>query len=162
MDTLSSDQIITQVQALQDTTILLLSDLVRLPSFNGTKAELDAQIHVEKLLREAGFQTKRVPLAPAKKHPKFSPVDWNYDNRFNVVGTWNPHGETKGSSLAISGHIDVVPVEQETQNQWKNNPFDPVVENGRLFGRGAGDMKGDVIFRSAHDALISTVFFCTS
>lgn len=49
--------------------------------------------------------------------------------------------ETKvGETLAFAGHTDVVPTGSESQ--WKNPPFDPIIDNGMLYGRGAADMKG--------------------
>ena len=50
-------------------------------------------------------------------------------------------GEGKGAGLCLSGHIDVVPAGD--LDLWKiSSPYDPVVKNGKLYGRGACDMKG--------------------
>ncbi|XBC38269.1 MAG: succinyl-diaminopimelate desuccinylase [Buchnera aphidicola (Floraphis choui)] len=46
----------------------------------------------------------------------------------------------KGTTLAFSGHTDVVPSGEN--NNWKFPPFVPTVYNGCLFGRGVADMKG--------------------
>ena len=48
------------------------------------------------------------------------------------------HGETDGG-VVLSGHTDVVPV---TGQRWSSDPFDPVVRDDRLYGRGSCDMKG--------------------
>ena len=65
-----------------------------------------------------------------KIHPlKFGDVD-NF---------WATHGST-GPIFSFAGHTDVVPAGDETS--WKTNPFEPVVKDGLLFGRGAADMKG--------------------
>ena len=45
-------------------------------------------------------------------------------------------------SLLFNGHIDVVPVEPE--ERWRSDPFGAVVRDGKLYGRGACDMKGGV------------------
>ena len=42
----------------------------------------------------------------------------------------------------FAGHTDVVPPGPE--NLWRFPPFDPVIEDGQLFGRGAADMKGSL------------------
>ncbi|MFA5049462.1 MAG: ArgE/DapE family deacylase [Candidatus Micrarchaeia archaeon] len=55
----------------------------------------------------------------------------------NLVVLWDT-GSKK--TLGINGHIDTVPV---TPN-WKHKPFEPVVEDGKLFGRGAQDMKSSL------------------
>lgn len=61
----------------------------------------------------------------------------------DVDGVKNLTAETGNGSKSIcfNGHLDVVPPESD----WKvTDPFEPVVEDGRLYGRGATDMKGDV------------------
>lgn len=44
--------------------------------------------------------------------------------------------------LCLNGHVDVVPT---GQRPWASPPFDPRVENGYLFGRGAADMRAGVV-----------------
>ena len=58
-----------------------------------------------------------------------------------VDNLWITHGNA-GPTLAFLGHTDVVPPGPESA--WQSPPFDPVVRNGRLYGRGAADMKGAV------------------
>jgi len=50
-------------------------------------------------------------------------------------------GEGEGPGLVLSGHIDVVPA-GDTDLWTVSGPFEPVVRNGKLYGRGACDMKG--------------------
>lgn len=58
--------------------------------------------------------------------------------RDNVVARWR--GSGGGRSILLSGHADVAPSEPA---QWRAcRPYKPVVKNGRLYGRGAADMKG--------------------
>jgi acetylornithine deacetylase/succinyl-diaminopimelate desuccinylase family protein len=45
-------------------------------------------------------------------------------------------------SLILNAHIDTKPVGNRAE--WKNDPFDPVINNGKLYGLGATDMKGAV------------------
>lgn len=59
--------------------------------------------------------------------------------RPSVVATL---GNGKGPSLAWNGHLDVVPA--GSPDTWAHPPFQGVVEDGRLIGRGAADMKGPV------------------
>lgn len=49
-------------------------------------------------------------------------------------------GNTSGG-FVLSGHTDVVPVDGQN---WNSDPFNPVIRDGRLYGRGASDMKGFV------------------
>ena len=51
-----------------------------------------------------------------------------------------PRASTAGRDLLLNGHIDVVPVGDEAA--WTTPPWDPAVRDGRVYGRGAVDMKG--------------------
>lgn len=62
-----------------------------------------------------------------------------YDDRPNVVTTIEGAGD--GPTLALSGHMDVVPV---TESEWEHDPFSMEREGERLYGRGTGDMKGGI------------------
>jgi succinyl-diaminopimelate desuccinylase len=53
-------------------------------------------------------------------------------------GVYNLYAGFGDESVCFNGHIDVVPA----GNGWTSDPFDPVVTDGRLYGRGASDMKG--------------------
>jgi acetylornithine deacetylase/succinyl-diaminopimelate desuccinylase-like protein len=58
-----------------------------------------------------------------------------------VVGEWR--GAPEGApTLLVYGHYDVQP--PEPLDEWKSPPFEPVVTDGRIYGRGSVDDKGQV------------------
>jgi succinyl-diaminopimelate desuccinylase len=59
----------------------------------------------------------------------------------DVDNLWATHGKG-GSVFAFLGHTDVVP--SGDLAQWSSDPFSPTVRDGRLYGRGAADMKSGV------------------
>ena len=64
----------------------------------------------------------------------------------DVDNLWATHGANnapgQGPLLIFLGHTDVVPSGPE--DAWQSPPFEPAVRHGRLYGRGAADMKGSV------------------
>ncbi len=59
-----------------------------------------------------------------------------------MVGTYRPSSNA-GKSLILQGHCDVVPA--GPLEMWQTPPFSPVVKDGRMYGRGACDMKSGTI-----------------
>jgi succinyl-diaminopimelate desuccinylase len=84
---------------------------------------------------DAGCQTL---LAGRLEHAGFRVEHLRYGKVDNL---WAVHGEG-GPTLAFLGHTDVVPSGPETA--WRSPPFEPAIADGRLYGRGAADMKGSV------------------
>ncbi|GKY87725.1 ArgE/DapE family deacylase [Sinisalibacter aestuarii] len=71
--------------------------------------------------------------------PGASPVvDTDYSDAKIVVAT-HEVDDGKGRSLILQGHIDVVP--PGAPELWENPPFQPIVKDGWMYGRGADDMK---------------------
>ncbi len=58
-----------------------------------------------------------------------------------VSNLWATHGEG-GPVLVFLGHTDVVP--SGPRESWSSDPFEPSIRGGRLYARGAADMKGSV------------------
>lgn len=61
--------------------------------------------------------------------------------RGEVTNLWIRHGEAK-PLVVLAGHTDVVP--PGPLEQWSSDPFEPTIREGRLFGRGAADMKTSI------------------
>jgi acetylornithine deacetylase/succinyl-diaminopimelate desuccinylase family protein len=98
----------------------LAHDLVRIPSVTGQEGEVMA--FAETWLEEAGFEVAKYAGQP---------------DRPNLVASIGP---AAGPLLALNGHLDTVPVPGD--EPWTHPPFEGVVSEGRLYGRGALDMKG--------------------
>ena len=56
----------------------------------------------------------------------------------NLFASFGPEGD---GGYVLSGHTDVVPVDGQ---DWRSDPFHPEIRDGKLYGRGACDMKGFV------------------
>ncbi|NRD80456.1 peptidase [Bacillus sp. BRMEA1] len=76
-----------------------------------------------------------------KKHPAFCCDRNDFEGNPNLVAVLK--GAGGGKSIILNGHIDVVPVGDELN--WNQDPFSGHIECGRLYGRGATDMKGGTV-----------------
>ncbi|MCU0984687.1 MAG: ArgE/DapE family deacylase [Acetobacteraceae bacterium] len=120
----------------------MLADLVRFPSTLGNEGPcLD---HVAGLFAGLGAEVRRIPTDPATlgHHPGFSPPLIPYAGRDNVGAVLAPK-RGDGRSLCLQAHVDVVP--EGAAELWTAPPFEPVVRQGRMYGRGAGDMKAGLV-----------------
>ncbi|NVP57431.1 M20 family metallopeptidase [Mycoplana rhizolycopersici] len=128
-------QLVETVTALiekdRDWVVDLTQRLVRIPSVNpkfnldpAVNREADVQKLIETELKTIGFSTESWDALPGRP---------------NVVGDLAGNEE---KSLILCGHIDVVPIGDPAR--WTVDPFGGEIKNGRLYGRGAIDMKGGV------------------
>jgi acetylornithine deacetylase len=103
------------------TTKDILADLVAFPTVS-TDSNLDMISYIARYLENHGARVE-----------VFRDETGHKANLFATIGP-----DTDGG-LVLSGHSDVVPV---TDQDWSNDPFALVEQEGRLFGRGTCDMKG--------------------
>ena len=124
--------------------------LVAAPSTVGREQE--AQEVVEQELKRLGLEVERLPIPDGIGDDPLAGVpQTSYDTRGDVIGRL---GGDKGPSLLLNGHIDVVPADQP--DLWTSPPFEARRDGDRLYGRGAGDMKGGFAMATlALDALLA-------
>lgn len=65
-----------------------------------------------------------------------------HQNRPNVNAVYEGEGQGDGQNILFNGHSDIVDVTEENEQSWTKDPWDPVIEGEKLYGRGANDMKG--------------------
>ena len=108
-----------------DQPLELARALIRCPSV--TPADAGALDVLQAALEELGFTCHRI----IGDNPASAPIDNLYARR----GTGAPN-------FCFAGHTDVVPVGD--RDGWSDDPFAALVRDGKLFGRGASDMKGAI------------------
>jgi acetylornithine deacetylase len=127
-----------------------LRELVRIPSVDGTAAEIDVQAWCAARLRALGLDVDHWRLDLATDDPAFPGMEVERSEAWGCVGVLG--GEASGGGAAsvsdaaggvggaatpgliLNGHVDVVP----------GDAFDARVEDGVMWGRGTCDMKGGV------------------
>ncbi len=133
--------------------VSMTKTLVKIPSLLGDEGP--AQDFMDGVFRGMGLQVDRFEVDDdaLSDTPGYSPAVGHWYNHDNVVATHRPKKQA-GRSLILNGHIDVVPVGAE--ELWTNPPFEPYIKDGRIYGRGSGDMKaGIAAYLSAFRALTS-------
>jgi len=118
---LSKEQIIE----LENETITLCQEMIRIPSVNHGEGKGDEKAMAEYVagkLAEVGIKSELIETAP---------------NRVNVVAKVEG-ADQRRPGLVLHGHIDVVPANAA---DWSVDPFSGVIKDGFIWGRGAVDMK---------------------
>ncbi len=118
------------IDARRDELIGLTCDLIRIPTLNPPgEAYLEICEYLANRLRKRNFKIQMV-----RAHG--TPGDSDRYPRWNVVA--RREGRGPGQCVHFNSHIDVV----ETGHGWTVDPFGGEVRDGRIYGRGACDMKG--------------------
>jgi acetylornithine deacetylase/succinyl-diaminopimelate desuccinylase-like protein len=119
----------TYLQEHEDQFIEELVEFLRVPSISSLpEHKEDIQQAAEWLanrMKRAGIESVRI--MPTGGHPV-------------VYGEWLHASE--GPTILIYGHFDVQPV--DPLDLWDSPPFEPVIKEGRIYGRGTTDDKGNL------------------
>ncbi|SOZ16704.1 N-succinyl-diaminopimelate deacylase [Cupriavidus taiwanensis] len=132
-------------------TLALTEDLIRRRSV--TPADEGCQAILETRLKALGFDCEALVSGP---------------DDFRVTNLWAVRRGTRGKDgklLVFAGHTDVVPT--GPLEQWHSDPFAPTHRDGKLYGRGAADMKTSIAgfvvaveeFVKAHPAHAGSIGF---
>lgn len=105
--------------------VSLCRELIRRPSVSGEEKEAAAAL--QQSMEQLGFTSV------------------NIDRYGNVIGIIE--GDEPGPCVLLDGHIDTVPVVDEAE--WSVPPFEGLIKDNRIYGRGASDMKGAVAAMAA-------------
>jgi acetylornithine deacetylase len=115
------------IHVARSATLDLLKRLIRIRSVNPSIEEGNGEEEIATFIAE-WFRRMRLFKIFEQKVSK---------RRFNVVVTLE--GKGRGKSLMLNGHMDTVGTSAMTVK-----PFDPLVRNGMIYGRGSCDMKGSI------------------
>ena len=74
----------------------------------------------------------------------FAELDVERVNQYSLLLRWQGRDSSK-LPILFTGHMDVVPIEPGTEGDWEHPPFDGIVADGKIYGRGTLDDKQGVI-----------------
>lgn len=132
IERMNTDVLLERIAAKRDELVALTQALIRIPTTNppGDHYEACARLLGERLARR-GFVVEYVRAHGA-------PGDSDAHPRVNVVA--RHESGTAGECVHFNGHIDVV----EAGSGWTTDPFGGELRDGKVYGRGACDMKGGI------------------
>lgn len=114
----------------RDDLVSLTQDLIRIPTVNPPGRDYRAICdYLDRRLTRSGFRTELIRADGA-------PGDCDEFPRWNIIARRD--GRSPGQCVHMNSHIDVV----EPGEGWTRDPFGADHDNGRIYGRGACDMKG--------------------
>lgn len=125
-----SDRLNAEIDARREDLVALTQDLLRIPTLNPPGENyLEICEYLSIRLRDAGFTVELI-----RAHG--TPGDSEKYPRWNVVA--RREGNRPGECVHFNSHIDVVDV----GHGWTKDPFGGELIDGKIYGRGACDMKG--------------------
>ena len=124
------DPLLSEIATRRDDLILLTQNLIRIPTLNPPGENYrDICEFLNNRLTKHGFNTEMVRAYD-------TPGDSDKYPRWNLVA--RREGTGSGECVHFNSHIDVV----EVGSGWTQDPFGGALVDGKIYGRGACDMKG--------------------
>jgi len=109
----------------QEQATSFLKEIIQIKSINPPGNETEVALKLKSLFDDYGIETELV----------------EYDkNQANLIARLK--GQEDGPVLGLTGHMDVVP---PGEIEWQHDPFGAEEENGKIYGRGACDMKSGLV-----------------
>jgi succinyl-diaminopimelate desuccinylase len=126
------DRVLAEVDAARAEIVDFTRELIRIPTVNPPgDAYPECARAIGERLKTCGFEVEYIEAATRPEHTRAHP-------RVNVVGV--RRGAAARPLVHFNGHFDVVPAGEG----WTVDPFGATVREGRIFGRGACDMKAGI------------------
>jgi succinyl-diaminopimelate desuccinylase len=126
------DRVLAAIDDAADEIVDFTASLIQIPTINPPgDAYPECATHIGTRLAHCGFDVEYVAAEGRPEHTTTHP-------RVNVLGT--RRGRSSRPAVHLNGHFDVVPAGAG----WSVNPFAGIVRDGRIFGRGACDMKAGI------------------
>jgi len=126
----NDNKLMFEIESRKESLIELTQDLIKIPTVNPPCANyLEICEFLKKRLESSGFETQLIrakgAIADSDKYP-----------RWNIVAKYA--GKNPGDCVHFNSHTDVV----EVGHGWTKDPFGGELIDGKIYGRGACDMKG--------------------
>lgn len=137
-----SEAISRKIDELRPEITRFLQQLVQQRSLPGQEQAAQALVAAKLEKLDMDVSILKSELADLQNHSAFSDDGVPFLDRLNVVATWTGSDRDARPTLLLNGHLDVVPAGEE--ELWTFPPWEGVIENGKLHGRGACDMKAGV------------------
>lgn len=126
----ASVRLLREIEARRDDLAALTTDLIRIPTLNPPgEAYLEICEYLKRRFEPTGFSVEMIRASGA-------PGDSDRYPRWNVIA--RREGRYPGECVHFNSHTDVV----EPGRGWTLDPFGGEVRDGKVYGRGACDMKG--------------------
>ncbi|MDR4946933.1 acetylornithine deacetylase [Neobacillus cucumis] len=122
------EKMTSEVEARKEELLDLLSKLVAFPTVSPPARNTNSvQDFIKTYLENLGFTTDKWDVYPGDP---------------NVVGILRGDSSEHYNSLIVNGHVDVAEVGDD--KEWRTPPFETVIRDGHIVGRGVADMKGGI------------------
>jgi succinyl-diaminopimelate desuccinylase len=126
------DRVLEAVDAAAPEIVSFAADLIKVPTVNPPGEHYaDCARMIGERLEACEFEVEVLAAKGCAEHTRMHP-------RFNVIGF--RRGRSERPAVHLNGHYDVVPA----GDGWTLDAFAGIVRDGRIFGRGACDMKAGI------------------